>query len=350
MARFGSSAGGKGGGFQRGGLQRTSWNSTTRTSSSSSYGGKRGGQSRWSHRRRLWRGMGSAGGYSQWASGIQACLGQLVGPWVPQNGIIGPRTRRAVQIFQQQQQLPVTGLLDSATIAALQSACSAPPSAASQAPEPAPPPTAPDSTPAAAGPPEQAAPSDAGTPPSAGEAEISENELEFEAHETLQVGGPCKCEVEQHAPVAFTRDPNFQWAPDSPAVYVTFVDGKPWHVGIAEQNLRCHLLQRARALKDLNIPSTTLQNRSIGWITVRSGAAPRCAIRQASAAGGGKSFHPVPVRHGIFKVLKQFLIRKLQTANKGNPGMKTVQFNPSGSFTITEKGKTITELSAKKPL
>lgn len=73
----------------------------------------------------------SQGGYGwhpdpqvQWAQG---CLAQLVGPGVPQNGIMGPQTQQALQTFQSQQQLPPTGMLDPNTMNALQAACSGPP-------------------------------------------------------------------------------------------------------------------------------------------------------------------------------------------------------------------------------
>ncbi|WP_433968355.1 peptidoglycan-binding domain-containing protein [Tunturiibacter gelidiferens] len=69
---------------------------------------------------------------SQWVPWAQACLARLVGAWVPQDGIVGPDTRRAIQMFQGQQQLPVTGILDSQTVGALQAAC------ARQLPPPAP--------------------------------------------------------------------------------------------------------------------------------------------------------------------------------------------------------------------
>jgi peptidoglycan hydrolase-like protein with peptidoglycan-binding domain len=36
---------------------------------------------------------------------------------------MGPATQGAIQTFQQQQQLPVTGMLDGATVNALQAAC-----------------------------------------------------------------------------------------------------------------------------------------------------------------------------------------------------------------------------------
>jgi hypothetical protein len=55
----------------------------------------------------------------------QACLAQLGGN-VPQDGFMGPATRQAIQAFQAQAQLPPTGMLDDATMAALGAACSAP--------------------------------------------------------------------------------------------------------------------------------------------------------------------------------------------------------------------------------
>ncbi len=63
-------------------------------------------------------------------SWVQSCLSQAVGPWVPQNGIPGAATRRAIRTFQQQR-LPVTGSLDDATTSALRSSCGDARSAAS---------------------------------------------------------------------------------------------------------------------------------------------------------------------------------------------------------------------------
>jgi hypothetical protein len=72
----------------------------------------------------------------QWVSWAQSCLAQVVGPQVPQNGIMGEPTRHAIRKFQKQQQLPPTGMLDSATISALQAACSGPPATPPAAPAP----------------------------------------------------------------------------------------------------------------------------------------------------------------------------------------------------------------------
>lgn len=54
----------------------------------------------------------------------QACLAQLVGPWVPQTGVLDEVTRQAITAFQTQAQLPVTSFLDNETVAALAQACS----------------------------------------------------------------------------------------------------------------------------------------------------------------------------------------------------------------------------------
>ncbi len=127
-------------------------------------------------------GYGSQGyGYapqasSRWVLKAQACLAQVVGAWVPQTGIMGKTTRRAIRIFQSQQQLPATGMLDAATGNALLAACggaAAPPPP--QAPAPmvaAPPPPVDDPAAAAAfapaAPPPNAGPSgDAPPPPDA---------------------------------------------------------------------------------------------------------------------------------------------------------------------------------------
>jgi hypothetical protein len=56
-----------------------------------------------------------------WAQG---CLAQVLGTEVPQDGLMGPETRQAIQQFQTQQQSPPTGILDSDTVNALQAACS----------------------------------------------------------------------------------------------------------------------------------------------------------------------------------------------------------------------------------
>ncbi len=67
-------------------------------------------------------GSGDQGAASQWVLWVQNCLARVVGPWVPQTGIMGPATRRAIRIFQTQRQLPATRLLDRDTVNALRAA------------------------------------------------------------------------------------------------------------------------------------------------------------------------------------------------------------------------------------
>jgi peptidoglycan hydrolase-like protein with peptidoglycan-binding domain len=54
---------------------------------------------------------------------VQSCLAQVLGSWVVQDGIMGPATQGAIRTFQEQQQMPVTGVLDGPTVNALQAAC-----------------------------------------------------------------------------------------------------------------------------------------------------------------------------------------------------------------------------------
>ena len=134
------------------------------------YGGYRG----WGRagQRRGWRG-GSRGG-PRWSwmgadsltspmiSWAQSCLAQILGPWVQQDGTMGLSTRHAIQQFQSQQQLPVSGVLDSNTVEALQAACSGQQAGGVQ-------------------------PGGPSTPPPQGEA--GESEFEFEAEEGLGQNG-----------------------------------------------------------------------------------------------------------------------------------------------------------------
>jgi peptidoglycan hydrolase-like protein with peptidoglycan-binding domain len=319
------------------------WQNAARTSAPQNYG-KQTQNPYWRQRRRWWR-YGTPGAYSQWAAGMQACLAQVVGPWVPQNGIIGPQTRRAVQIFQGQQQIPVTGMLDAATVAALQAACSGQGPGAQAPPLDSGVPPAPPGPPPAAGPPAEAGPPAAGAPDVAGESEISAPEFEDETDHELRVTGQCRVEIESHDPVPLSQDEHFQWAPCAPAVYVIYIDGKAWHIGTAEHNLRCHLLQTAKVLKHLNVALSALKNRSVGWVSIRSGAATSCAIQRQYGSGPGSSFQPVHAMHAILKILKQLVNKKLGTRNKGKMSSGNIVFGAGGSLTIVEKGEQIATLS-----
>jgi hypothetical protein len=68
----------------------------------------------------------------------QACLAQVVGAWVPQDGNLSRTTQRAIQIFQTQTQLPPNGALDDNTLIALQQVCQQAPAPGGAAGPPAP--------------------------------------------------------------------------------------------------------------------------------------------------------------------------------------------------------------------
>jgi hypothetical protein len=53
----------------------------------------------------------------------QSCLARLLGPEVLQDGMMGPNTHWAIRKFQEQHQLPVTGVLDGDTVGALEATC-----------------------------------------------------------------------------------------------------------------------------------------------------------------------------------------------------------------------------------
>ena len=95
------------------------------------HGGTHSWQSHWHHHsgHQPWPllHIGSGFGDSQqdqqsivWAQG---CLSQLTGGTIAQSGVLDQATRSAVSMFQTQQHLPATGMLDDTTLSALQAAC-----------------------------------------------------------------------------------------------------------------------------------------------------------------------------------------------------------------------------------
>jgi outer membrane protein OmpA-like peptidoglycan-associated protein len=95
------------------------------------HGGPHSLRSQWHHRSRRgrwpWLHIASGSGDFQqdqqsvaWAQG---CLSQLSGGTMAQSGVLDQATRGAISMFQTQQGLPATGMLDDATLSALQAAC-----------------------------------------------------------------------------------------------------------------------------------------------------------------------------------------------------------------------------------
>jgi len=156
-----------------------------------------------------------------WAQG---CLSQIVGGWVPQDGNLGRLTRRAIQMFQNQSQLPTTGTLDDNTLAALQHACHdiaaggapAPGAPPQGAPSPLPNVVVPDANAGVPPPPTNAgAPAPPAPPPAVPDAggttpgqtpELFEWSPEFEQYENHPIGA---CEPDR------CTSPYIQWVQNS---------------------------------------------------------------------------------------------------------------------------------------
>jgi hypothetical protein len=129
------------GGWGGGTGGRASWAPSFFQSGTPSYsgalipGGIGYGPPRWRFRtgfRRRWPWL-SQGGFGfdpapqdpQTVAWAQACLAHIVGAPMRQDGLLGPDTRRAIQTFQTQMQLPPSGALDNDTLVALQQVCQA---------------------------------------------------------------------------------------------------------------------------------------------------------------------------------------------------------------------------------
>jgi peptidoglycan hydrolase-like protein with peptidoglycan-binding domain len=290
-----------------------------------------------------------AGGGSQWITLAQRCLAQILGPSVPQSGVMDSATRNAIQAFQSKSQLPVTGLLDDATLKGLQDACLSPGGAPAGSEPPAgadagaaePQGAAdPGAAPAEPSPGGDAAAAGGAEPPPAG----SEGELFLERHEgaaeqEFQVDGKMQVDLQWHEPVPLDKDDQFSWAPNTPGIYVIYVGGSPWYVGIAETSLRERFLHRRKALKDLQIPPTALAGRSVGWYALRSAAVPKGSIQRRAQNNPAAKFAPVYGKYSILRILEQYFIKQFKTATpKGNGVVEPVRFTAKGSLQILDKG------------
>jgi hypothetical protein len=300
---------------------------------------------------------------------VQGCLARMLGPSVPQSGIMDGSTRRAIRAFQSQSQLPATGLLDDSTMRALREGCMGPSGPPAGGPPP-PPEDAGAAEPPPSGEPEPAAAAEPGgepggaaepggapaeppaggeppadgaagaePPPAGSEGEIFFDRREGEAEQEFLVDGKIQVDLQWHEPVPLDKDDQFTWAPDVPGVYVIYIRNSPWYVGIAETSIRQRFLQRRKALKDLQIPASALAGRSGGWYALRSGAVPRGAIQRRPLNGPTARFRPLFGKYAILRILEQFFIKQFKTATpKGNGLTEKVRFSPRGSLSILQNG------------
>lgn len=251
----------------------------------------------------------------------QACLAQIGFP-VPQNGVMGPATQRAVRLFQGARGLAASGQLDDQTNAVLQSVCGGGP---------------PDAAAADGGAPDAGAGGDA--PPDAPQGEwgygVSSGSSQSEE---LFVHGPCNLQVQMSAKTPVANDSQLTALPDKPGVYIIYENNEPWHVGVAEKSIRGRFLERLKALKDFNVPDSVLANKQVAWATV-NGNAPVCGLRRKAEGGTGKPAQ-VGGADASLKVLKQFFIAQLGTnrTGKGNRRGELVRVSGTEPLSISIRG------------
>ena len=118
------------GGWGHGGWGHGGWGHGGRGHGGWGRGGWGHGGRRWwgQHRRWPWLqtgfGFGDSSPDAQSIAWAQGCLSQVTGNMIPQSGRLDAATRNAIGMFQSEQQLPATGMLDDATMSALHGACS----------------------------------------------------------------------------------------------------------------------------------------------------------------------------------------------------------------------------------
>jgi hypothetical protein len=281
---------------------------------------------------------------------------------------MGRAMRRAIRIFQRRQGLPVTGVLDGATGAALQAACGGarsrrqvrvpapppmgPPEPASQdgagPPEPGPADAAPDGGGADAAPEGGGADADtgaAGEPASDGDSELFASEHDDETQQEFLVSDGCQVRIQRHTPAPVSDLARLKHSARAPGVYIIYVDGLPWYVGVAERTIYVRLKERLKAVRDFNIPPSALANRTVGWVSILSGAFPSCSIARRDLRMASGTYQPLKGVYAVLKILEQYFINTLGTAGKGNVLRENVVFAPGGSLTIHEEGKPVINVS-----
>jgi hypothetical protein len=297
--------------------------------------------------------MGPGG--SPWILLVQGCLRKLFGPGAtPMDATLGPQTRRALSVFQQQNGLPPTGDLDNATVQALQAACmgpsAAPPDAGGAPPPDAgaaggPPPDAggapPDAGGAGAAPDGGAPPPDAGAaggaPPADGAAppqgEIMLGRREGDREQEFLVDGPARVELAHGGPLPLEQAGQL---PDAPGLYIIRINNAVWYVGIAELSIRNRFQQRFKVLRDLQVPNNCLTGRTVEWYLLRMSSVARGAIQRKDADNPRALYRPLSGKYAILRVLEQHFIKG--THPQGNVLTEAVQFSPRGSLAITVDG------------
>jgi hypothetical protein len=295
---------------------------------------------------------------------VQQCLAAVLGRGVPRNGVLGPATRRAVRIFQKQQGLRATGIVDPATENALRNACSTQLHGPAPAPLPAEPvlapePLEPEPEPADAGPEEPAEPMEpepaASEPADAGDdADAGEFRFNFEDEEKpereFQVSQKVAVAIVRSARIPVAAFDGSQANAKRPGIYIIYVGDRAWYVGLAERSIYSRFQDRFKALSDFDVDPACLSGRAVEWITIAgTPAVPSGAVGRRAARKTSQPYRSLSPAAAVLPLLEQFYIkdkgtREIKVRGKvvkrgGNKVTEKVNFVLAGELVITEAGQ-----------
>ena len=246
---------------------------------------------------------------------VQQCLATALGSGVPQNGVMGPATRRAIRMFQKEQGLPDTGIVDAATEGALREACAA-----------------------------------AAVP--------FEGEEEEGAEQEFQVTGQVAVTITRSPRTDVTALTGGEAGIRQPGIYIIYVNQTPWYVGLAERSVYARFQDRFKSLSDFDIDSKCLDGRQIEWLNVGKPAITGGGVGRRSQKKR-QLYRAVPTLTAALSLLEQYLIKSLGTREikvgkkvvkrGGNKQTEPVHFDSGGALILTE-GTNVTAKDKKNPI
>jgi peptidoglycan hydrolase-like protein with peptidoglycan-binding domain len=253
---------------------------------------------------------------------IQRDLAEALGIAVPQTGVLGAATRRAIKRFQTSLGIPPTGRLNRPTLRALKGGRrraspafddSAPPDGIKVTAAPDRPP-APDVDSSV-----EAEPSDepASAPPAADGDGPEESEFRIKTPGTVLLTRAQTLKLDNFPSLAAAATQ----LPDAPWIYVIKVNGSPWYVGHSASSMRTRFVNRWKALEDFKLKLHDLKGREITCYVIRVNQ-----LFQVDYREGTGPYSPRPGMHGIVRAVEQHFIQSLKTSDKGNRAQNVITF------------------------
>jgi len=299
---------------------------------------------------RVWPGGPAPYGGIDFIRWVQRCLANVIGRGVPQNGMMGPATRRGIRIFQRRQRLQVTGIVDPVTESALGDACGWPqlPRARAPAPtEPAEPveraePQPDDAEPVESQPDdmEPAGTERAGAERLDTEPADASGDADAGADQEFQISGPTRVAVVRSSRIPVTAFDGTQKNARRPGIYIIYVKNEPRYVGMALRSVYSRFQDRFKVLRDFKIDATCLSGREVEWVTIVGSTFPVGSIGRRSKKDKTGPFRSLKSHdEAILPILERFYIEKLKTKNKGNIQTEDYHIVAGGSLAIKEVGR-----------